>query len=420
MEQKLAEEERRKNLEKARYDFKRALEELRQYSGRGTELISLYIPPTRQIHEVMAYLRNEYSQSSNIKSKSTRKNVMAAIESIMSRLKAYKTPPPNGLVFFVGHVPKAGDQTEMVAYVLEPPEPISTYLYRCDSRFYLEPLEDMLVEKKSYGLIVIDRNEATIGLLRGKRIQVIRNIQSRVMGKHRQGGQSSVRFERLIEIAVHEYFKKVGDAANEAFLQEPELQGILIGGPGSTKRVFAEKDYLHHELKKKIIDLIDTGYTDEYGLRELVQNAERVLADIEMVKEKRLMQRFLREVRKPNGGLAAYGEEEVRRALELGAVDTLLISEDLREYRLKFRCPSCGKEVSLKEKEKIVAPTCPECGSTMEIVEKVDLVDEYYDLGEMGGAKVVLVSTDTEEGEMLKRAFGGVAAILRYKVDTTT
>ena len=80
------------SLDRARYDFKRDLEELRDLSGRGTELISLYVPPTRQISDVMAYLRNEYSQSSNIKSKSTRKNVMAAIESIMSRLKTYKKP----------------------------------------------------------------------------------------------------------------------------------------------------------------------------------------------------------------------------------------------------------------------------------------------------------------------------------------
>jgi len=121
-----------KEEDRAKYDFKRALEEIRNLTGRGTELISLYIPPTRQIYEAMAYLRDEYSQSSNIKSKGTRKNVMSAIDSIMSKLKYYKTPPPNGLVIFVGHIPTGGDQTTMVSHVLEPPEPINIYTYRCD------------------------------------------------------------------------------------------------------------------------------------------------------------------------------------------------------------------------------------------------------------------------------------------------
>ncbi|MFQ6060912.1 MAG: peptide chain release factor aRF-1, partial [Thermoplasmata archaeon] len=151
-----------------------------------------------------------------------------------------------------------------VAYVIEPPEPISTFLYRCDSSFYTKPLREMLLEKDNYGLIVVDRREATIGMLRGRRIEVIRNMQSLVPSKHRMGGQSARRFERLIEIAAHEYFKKVADVANEAFLSEKNMKGILIGGPGATKDFFAEKDYLNHELKKKIIDTFDTGYTDEY------------------------------------------------------------------------------------------------------------------------------------------------------------
>ena len=67
------------------------------------------------------------------------------------------------MIFFVGEMAAGGDQTRMVQYVLEPPEPISTFLYRCDSEFFLEPLSDMLLDKKIYGLIVIDRSEATIG-----------------------------------------------------------------------------------------------------------------------------------------------------------------------------------------------------------------------------------------------------------------
>src|SRR5216117_197805 len=209
-----------------KYKFRRALEEIEAAQGRGTELVTVYVPPERPISDVTNYLRGELSQSSNIKSAGTRKNVTQAIESAMQRLKGYRMPPPTGLVVFTGHVSVGADQTKMVAYVLEPPEPVASFRYRCDSRFYTEPLHEMLAEKDVYGLIVIDRNEATLGVLRGKRIETIKNLESLVPGKHRMGGQSARRFERLIELAAHEFYVKVADIATEAFLNRRELKGL--------------------------------------------------------------------------------------------------------------------------------------------------------------------------------------------------
>jgi len=398
-----------------KYEFRRYLEELEKYEGRGTELISVYIPPKRPISDVIAYLRDEYGTSANIKSKTTRKNVMSAIESIMSRLKYFKMPPPNGLVVFVGHVIKRGDQTEMVSYVLEPPEPVQSFIYKCDSKFYIEPLKAMLGEKDVYGLLVIDRKEATIGFLKGTRVEVVKHLDSMVPSKHHQGGQSSRRFERLIELAVHEFFKKVGDKANEVFLAEDKLKGILVGGPGGTKDSFLKGDYLHHELKKKIIDVFDVGYTDEYGLQELVQKASNTLKNLEVFKERQLLERFFREIRKPDGGLALYGEKEVREALERGAVDVLLISDSLREYRVTWRCPQCGKEIKETVKGEIPDKLCPECNVPMEVVDKKDLIEEYYDIAEQFNTQVELISNESEEGKIFAKAFGGIAAILRYR-----
>lgn len=404
----------------ARYEFKRKLEELQSHSGRATELISLYIPPTRQIHEVVSYLRNEYSQSSNIKSKSTRKNVMAAIDSIMNKLKAFKRPPESGMVFFVGHTAIAGDQTEMTSHIILPPEKITTFVYRCDSSFYIEPLEEMLTEKDVYGLIVIDRSEATIGFLRGKRISTIKNIQSLVPSKHGRGGQSQRRFERLIEIAAHEFFKKVGDLANEIFLNEQNLKGVLIGGPGSTKVFFMDRDYLHHELKKKIIDSFDTGYTDEYGLKELMEKAKESLSGIELMREKELLRKFLEEVRKPDGGLAVYGENEVFHALKLGAMDILLLSEAIRKRRIKISCRSCSySEEKTISGEHLSLGSCPDCQSSLEIAEDIDIIEDIINIAEGYGTAVELISSDSEEGEMFLRAFSGLGGVMRYKVAVT-
>ncbi len=399
----------------ARYEFKRQIRELQSIKGRATELITLYIPAKKQIHDIVAYLRNEASQSANIKSRTTKKNVSWAIESIMGRLKNFKTPPENGLAFFVGHKAAGGDQTEQVSYVIEPPEPITTFLYRCDSHFYIEVLEDMLVEKETLGLIVIDRNEATIGILNGKRLQIVKNIQSRIMGKHRQGGQSAQRFERLIEISAHEYYKKVAGIADDAFLQLEGLTGIVIGGPGATKNFFADKNYLHHELNKKILNTYDTGYTDEYGLKELLENASQALKDLDISKEKELMRRFMAELRKPDGGLAAYGEVEVYNALNIGAVDTLLVSEGIPRYRMTYTCKECGvtgKSVTnLPDTVK-----CRKCKGEVNIEEEADVIEELYITAEGTGSTVELMSQDSEEGEMLMKAFNGLAAILRYRV----
>ena len=401
---------------KAKYDFKKAMQEIMGMRGRGTELISVYVPATRQISDVMAYLRDEYSQSSNIKSKSTMKNVQGAIDSIMSRLKTYKAAPPNGIVIFCGEIPRAGDQTKMVQYVIDPPEAITTFLYRCDSEFFTEPLESMLLDKKSYGLITIDRQEATLGILTGSRIVALKHFDSLVPSKHHQGGQSSVRFERLIEIAAHEFFKKVADAATDVFLNRTELVGLLIGGPGATKDFFIKEEYLHHELMKKVIKpFFDTGYTDEYGLKELVEAAKGAIQDIDLMEEKELVQRLFREIRKTDGGLSAYGEEIVRDAINMGAVETVLLSEELNKRRITVKCPAghTYKETVATADDKV---KCRECGANAIVEEDKDLIDDFFEIADSFNTKVEIISEESEEGEMLMKAFGGIAAILRYRI----
>ena len=405
-----------------KYDLKRKLEELKACKGRHTELISLYIPPNKKIFDVNAYLKNEYSQSQNIKSKTTMKNVLSAIESIMSRLKQFKEPPENGVVFFVGHKSVGSDKTEMVAYVIEPPMPITTFLYRCDSLFYTEPLEQIFTEKEIYGLLLIDRRECTVGILRGNRVEMLKYMTSQVPGKHGRGGQSQRRFERLTEIAAHEWFVKCGDKASEIFQTEEEIKGIFIGGPGPTKQYFVEENYLHYEIQDKIVDTFDTGYTDEYGLRELVSAASETMTNLKISKEKKIMKQFLKEVTKTDGSLAVYGEVQVRKALEMSVINVLLLSENLRKFRIKLKCTNCDysemRTIPEDALSDFVSPTCSKCNnSTMEIEQKIDLIDELSDQAEKTGAKVELISLDSEEGDSLYSAFNGIAGILRYPLD---
>ncbi|HQN29724.1 MAG TPA: peptide chain release factor aRF-1 [Methanothrix soehngenii] len=402
-----------------RYEFKRLLDGLRSKKGRGTELISLYIPPDKQISDVTSQLREEYGQASNIKSRVTRLSVQGSLESAMSRLKLIPKPPENGVVLFIGSVDIGANRTELFSAALEPPDPIVTYRYHCDSSFYLEPLEEMLADKRTFGLIVLDRREAAIGLLKGKYIESLKTLTSTVPGKQRKGGQPSHRFQQLRLIAIHDFYKRIGESANDAFLpiDPKDLEGILIGGPSPTKEEFVEGGFLHHELQRKVLAALDVSYTDESGLYELVDTAQEQLADLEVTQDKEIMRRFMKEL-VSDKGLAAYGEKEVRHNLELGAVDVLLLSEDLRKTRAKIVCTnrSCDyTDSQTRSGSSEPVGTCLKCSSPLTIEEEVDIVSDLSKLAELSGAEVKIISTEFEEGAQLFRAFGGIAAILRYK-----
>lgn len=403
---------------KDEYEFKKAIEEIEDLEGRGTELISLYVPPDKTIPDVSAYLNEEMSESSNIKSKSTRKHVQSALKSIRSSLKYIDEPPENGVIFFVGHVSASGDKTDMISKTLEPPRPIESFVYRCDSEFHVEPLKEMVGEKENYGLLVIDRSEATIGILRGNRVETLQHIQSMVPSKHSKGGFSQQRFERRIENAAQAYFKRLADKANGLLLEE-DIDGFLVGGPGRTKDDFIEGDFLHHELEKKVIDTFNTGYTDEYGLKELMENAQETLSDLEVMKEKKLMDEVMAEIKNPNEGLATYGEEEVMKALRMGAVDTLLVSEGVNKQSVQVECTDCGYKdtITVEGDFDREEHTCPECDSKLEPIEKNDIIDELYKKAEEVGTEVKLISEESEEGELLMNAFGGLAALLRFRIN---
>jgi peptide chain release factor subunit 1 len=407
------------------FRLKKTLMTLANKEGRGTELISVYVPPGKQISDVITTLRDEYGTASNIKSTTTRKNVMEAIVKVQQRLKLFKEPPENGLVIFCGAIPQNGAGSERIeTYVIVPPEPIRIWLYRCDARFHTEYLQEMLREKETYGILLIDSSGATLATLQGRRLEIVREMSSGVPGKTRAGGQSARRYERLREMRLQEYFTRVGEHANEIFLPIENLKGLILAGPGPTKYDFEKGDYLNYMLKNKIIDVIDTAYVEEQGVKEVVEKAPEVMRKVRYIEERKIMQQFLYEVGHDTGRIT-YGEEEVRRALESGAVNTLLLSEGLDISRVTVKCSACGyqeqhtvkNQMLMSFEQNLTGKPCPKCKApALSVVDKEDLIDDFAKLAEYTNAEVEIISTETEEGQMLKNSFGGVAAILRFKL----
>jgi peptide chain release factor subunit 1 len=411
------------------FRLRKTLNTLARKEGSHTELITIYVPPGKQISDALNLLRDEYGTASNIKSNVTRKNVLDAIVKAQQKLKLFKDPGEKGIVIFCGALPQegGGPGTErMESYVIIPPEPIRVFLYRCDSRFHTEHLQEMLREKETYGILLVDASEATIATLQGKRLEIVRKMHSGVAGKTRAGGQSARRYERLRDMQLNEYFTRVGAHANEAFLPIDTLKGIIVGGPGPTKYDFEKGDYLNYQLKNKIIDTIDTAYVEEQGVKEVVDKAPEIMRKVRYIEEKEIMQKFLYEVGHDTG-MITYGEAEVRRLLQAGAVRTLIMSESLDLVRVTVKCSACGYEEqhTLKSQEEanfeqsLVGKPCPKCTApSLAVVDKKDVVDDLAEMAEAANTDVEIISGETEEGQMLKNAFGGIAAMLRFKLQT--
>jgi peptide chain release factor subunit 1 len=397
---------------------------LAKKEGRGTELISLYIPPGRRIHDVMANLREEYGTASNIKSRTTRKNVQDSIDRVSQRLKLFKEPPENGLVIFCGAIPRNGAGSEkMETYVLVPPEPINVYFYRCDARFHTEPLQAMVTERSAYGIIVIDTSDAIVATVRGQRMEILQKFSSGVAGKHRAGGQSARRFERIREQSLNEYYHRVANHTYELLNPVPGLKGIIIGGPGPTKYEFVESDYLNYMLKQKVLATIDTSYVGEQGVDEVVSKSQEILKGVRYLEEKRLVQKFLYEIGHETG-LGVYGETQIRKYLNAGIVDLLLVSEKISTLHVYVKCKNCGATDDslipqanfVKFEQDLMSSACKKCNSAALAVDDFkDLVDELIEIADKQNAKIAIISTETDEGIMLKDSFGGIAAILRYR-----
>ncbi len=356
-----------------RFHLKKFVKGLENYKGRHTELVSVYIPQDYDINKIINHLAQEQGTASNIKSSATRKNVTDALEKMIQHLKLFRQTPPNGMAVFAGNVAEREGQQDFRVWSIEPPVPLKTRIYRCDKEFQLDILRDMLETKEVFGLIVIDRRDANIALLKGKSIIPLVKTHSEVPGKFRAGGQSAMRFHRLIEGAAKDHYKKVAEYVKEAFLNMPGLKGIIVGGPGPTKYDFVEGGYITNEVKKKIIGIKDLSYTGEFGLEELLEKSEDLLAAEEVIGEKKIVGRFM-EMLATNQKMVAYGEADVMSKLLIGIVDTLLISEALDENR----------------------------------------IEEFESMAKPVGTAVKIISTQTREGVQL-RDLGKVAAILRYE-----
>jgi len=231
--------------------------------------------------------------------------------------------------------------------------------------YQIEELED--AEKASNQPIVtmlaIEDGEATFAILRQYGVQYIADISTQLSGK--MYPSKDIRSEFYSEVL-----------SKLMQIRGPNSPLIILG-PGFAKEEFAKFAREREPLFFKNVKIESTGQAGRVGIQEGIKKGvvSSVVEGSRVEYETRLVERLLAEIGK--GKLATYGKNEVKKALEIGAVDTLLVTDKM------LRMQTCA---------------------------------ELLDIAKSMNAKVAIISTANEAGEKLE-SLGGIAAILRYKIE---
>lgn len=224
---------------------------------------------------------------------------------------------------------------------------------------------------------------------------------------------SQARYARVREGLLNDFLKKVGEIASQNFKGMKDFKGIIIGGPGPIKEQFSEGEFLEYTVKNKVIGVVNTSYTGEYGLKEMVERSEDIISEASIMREKKILERFFNEFSK-DSGLAVYGIHEVLDALKAGNMDTLLLSEDSDWVKAKLEC-QCGFKIEkILERGQLDDQRCPNCDGKLDILAEKEITEDIIELASNIGASVEIVSIHTQKGEQLKE-LGGIAGILRFR-----
>ncbi|ETW85385.1 hypothetical protein HETIRDRAFT_379314 [Heterobasidion irregulare TC 32-1] len=406
------------------WKVKKLIKSLDAARGAGTSMISLIIPPKDQISRASAMLTQEYGTASNIKSRVNRLSVLAAITSTQQRLKLYNRVPPNGLVLFVGTILTDEGKEKKVSFDFEPHKPINTSLYLCDNKFHTEALSELLESDSRFGFIVMDGNGTLFGTLAGNTREVIHKFTVDLPKKHGRGGQSALRFSRLRDEKRHNYIRKVAELAVQHYITNDKVNvtGLVLAGSADFKTELGQSDMFDLRLAAKIIKVVDVSYGGENGFNQAIELAAESLANVKFVQEKKLIQRYFDEISQDSGKYC-FGIDDTLKALELGAVETLIVWENLDITRYVLRNAANeenivhAKKEQEKDREKFLDKST---GLEMEqAIEPQPLLEWFAEKYKEFGANLEFVTDRSQEGAQFVKGFGGIGGLLRYKVDFT-
>ncbi|KAG0006137.1 Polypeptide release factor (eRF1) in translation termination [Entomortierella chlamydospora] len=403
------------------WKVKKLIKGLEAARGNGTSMISLIIPPGDQISRVSKMLADEYGTASNIKSRVNRLSVLSAITSTQARLKLYTKVPPTGLVVYCGTVVTDEGKEKKVNIDFPPHKPINTSLYMCDNKFHTEALSELLESDSKFGFVIMDGNGTLFGTVSGNTREVIHKFTVDLPKKHGRGGQSALRFSRLRDEKRHNYVRKVAEMTVQHFITNDKVNvtGLVLAGSADFKTELSQSDLFDPRLQAKVVKIVDVSYGGENGFNQAIELSAEALSNVKFIQEKRLISKYFDAISQDTGKYC-FGVEDTLKALDMGAVETLIVWENLDVSRVTLR--NSAGEIDIKhftkeqEKERTNFID-PLDGSEMEVVEKISLLEWLAEKYKDFGATLEFVTNRSQEGSQFVKGFGGIGGTLRYKLD---
>merc|ERR1712194_817492 len=305
----------------------------------------------------------------------------------------------------------------------EPFKPINTPLYLCDNKFHTEDLNELLMDDEAFGFIVMDGNGCLYGLLQGSNREVLHKFSVDLPKKHGRGGQSALRFARLRLEKRHNYVRKVAETAAQLFItdgQRPNVQGIILAGSADFKSELMRSDLFDPRLHKIVLKLFDVSYGGENGFNQAIELSADTLGQVKLMKEKKLLQRYMDEISQDTGKYC-FMVEDTLKALELGAVEDLIVWENLDVNRFALHNSSTGENtivhLSAEQESNESFFIDKETGSELETIEKESFVEWLANNYKNYGCNLEFVTDRSGEGMQFVKGFGGIGGVLRWKVD---
>ena len=390
--------------------------------SNGTSMISLLIPPKDQIAPVSKKIADELGTATNIKSRVTRQSVITALTSVQARLKLYNKVPPNGLVIYCGEIMTEDGKEKKVNIDFEPFKPINASLYLCDNKFHTEALSALLADDTKFGFIVMDGNGALFGTLQGNTRDVLAKFTVDLPKKHGRGGQSSVRFARLRMEKRHNYVRKVAETSVTCFISNDKVNvcGLVLAGSADFKTELGQSDMFDQRLQAKILKVVDVSYGGENGFNQAIELASDCLQNVKFIQEKKLISRYFDEIAKDTG-LYCFGVDDTLKALESGAVEILVVWENLDITRYVLKSPSGEKKIlhlkpeQAKDKSLFINK---ETGLELEVEEQMQLLEWFANNYKNFGTNLQIVTDKSQEGSQFCKGFGGIGGLYFIKIKT--
>jgi peptide chain release factor subunit 1 len=346
----------------------------------ATCLVTVYIPPKKQIHLVVSQLQGEIGTASCIKSHRTKLAVQSALTTAIAKLKALKVTPARGLALFAGEVFINGKE-DKISEIIEPLINIEKADYVCGKRFDTEELRKSLVDYERVGFVVMDGSSLLLGTISGNKRETLFKKEVELPKHHKKGGQSSMRFARLRLEARQSYIIATCGYIKRIFITDdrPNVAALVIGGFAELKdeMLGKESDHFDKRLKPIIRKVCKLSNSGEEGFTQLIKQSEDILGRVRFLTEQELLEN-LRTSQEKMDQMSVIGRRDTMECLEMQAIKKIILWEDIPD------------------------------------------LEWFSDRSKEFGFEIEVVDNKSEIAAQFVRAYGGVAAFLRYRVDLVT